>query len=93
MILLGVGKTVLLCLLGIDCVLLGSVHILLAEQALDLCSDLVMDNCLIIFADNVDTEFLRAKRFRLGVARMALRREHTTMSSVLSSKGGDSTPS
>lgn len=80
----------LLSLLSIDGMLLGSIHIFLAEEALDLRGDLVMYNCLVIFADNIDAEFLVAiSRGRY----MALGREHTTMSSVLSSKGGDSMPS
>jgi len=51
---------VLLRLLGIDGVLLGGIHILLAEEALDLCGDLVMDNCLVILTDNIDAKFLVA---------------------------------
>ena len=50
MSLLRMVHIVLLRLLGIDCVLLGGIHIFLAEQTLDFCGNFVMDNCLIIFS-------------------------------------------
>jgi hypothetical protein len=58
MTLLIMSKIVLLSLLSVDCVLLGGVHVLLAEQTLDFCGDFVVDNCLIIFSNNIDTKFL-----------------------------------
>lgn len=48
----------LLGLLGVDSVLLSGIHVLLAEQTLHLCSNFMVDNCLIIFSNNIDTEFL-----------------------------------
>jgi hypothetical protein len=58
MTLLIMSKVMLLGLLGVDSVLLSGIHVLLAEQTLHLCSNFMVDNCLIIFSNNIDTEFL-----------------------------------
>ena len=53
--------TVRCVLLGLSVVLLGScghLGILLGKDTDDSCCDLVVDDRLVVFADNVDTEFL-----------------------------------
>lgn len=54
---LGMAERMLLSLLGVDGMLLGGVYIVLAEQTLDSGSDFVMDNCLVVFPDDIDAKF------------------------------------
>jgi hypothetical protein len=36
----------------------SSLKVLLREHAYNACGDFMMDDCFVVFADNVDTEFL-----------------------------------
>ena len=70
----------------------GGLGILLVEHAEDAGSDFVVDDGLVVFTDDVDTEFLK-KNVMVSRGFDECGRVHTTMSSLLSSNGSDSRPS
>ena len=73
---------------------------LLSKHTNDTSSDLVMNDGLVIFADDVDTKFLFKESengiimaVASGGGKVGVEIRRTTMSPVLSSKGSDSAPS
>ena len=72
----------------------GGLGILLVEYAEDACSDLVVDDRLVVFTHDIDTEFLAYNMPASGREEAWLSSEtQTTISSDLSSNGSDSSPS
>jgi hypothetical protein len=80
----------------------GKLCFLLSEHANDASSDFVMNDCFVVFADDVDAKFLieevsmRGRDDWRGGSReegCEERMTHTTISLVLSSNGSDSAPS
>lgn len=65
---------------------------LFGKDANDASSNFMMNNCLVVFANNVDAEFLFEEMDESTVVKREGTR-HTTMSLVLSSNGSDSAPS
>lgn len=72
---------------------LGSIGLFRGEDAGGAGGNFVVDDRPVVLANDVDAEFLPRMSERCAEVKEEERERHTTMSSVLSSKGSDSTPS